>query len=279
MSFSVSVDGHLLTLKSPHDFDFLHRFGRVFRVFDHLISGNLCFGIENKKGRYFVKYAGALSENYLGSAEQAIERLKNGADLYRAISHPALPKLLYEEKTESGYLCIFPWLDAYPIGPLPDSFVRMRSLPFIQRCAMLDSFFSLLVEAAHMDYLAAGLSDSHILIDFERARLYLCSMDDFIRMPAINTRGRLPGSPYYLAPEAYRIGAELGEPLTVYAMGAAAMALLGDRYTMAPECWEASQSLLRLTLSALSEDEKKRPVSAESFLSAWRNGILDLPFQ
>ncbi len=278
MSFPVSADGHAFSLKAPHDFRFLRRFGRVFRVFDRLISGNICFGVENETGRYFIKYAGALPENYLGSGVQAVARLRHAAFLYRSIKHPALPPLLYEEQIGDGYLCVFPWLDAYPIGPLPNSFQRMRALPFIQRCAMLDSFFSLLTEAARMDYIASGLADSHILIDFERARLFLCSVDDFIRMPAINVRGRLPGSPYYLAPEAYHTGADLGEPISVYAMGALAMAMLGDRHTMAVSQWEASRTLLNLTLSALSEDEKKRPPTAESFLSAWRDGIRALSF-
>lgn len=278
MPFPISVDGHRFSLKSPHDLTFLHRFGRVFRVFDHLISGNLCFGVENEKGRYFIKYAGALPENYLGSEKKAVARLQAAAHLYRTLKHPALPPLLYEEQAGSGYLCVFPWLNAYPLGPLTDNFLRMRAMPFLQRCAMLDALLSLFVEISQMDYVAAGIADSHILVDFDHSKLYLCSVDDCMPMPALNVRGRLPGSPYYLAPEAYRAGADLGEPLTVYAMGALAMALIGDRHTLSYSSWEASQLLFTLTLSALQEDEKKRPATAESFLAAWRDGIRALPF-
>lgn len=279
MAWTAFVDGLPVTLKSPHDLGFLARFGRVFRVFDQLISGNLCFGVENDAGRYFVKYAGAQPQNYLGGAQEAALRLENAARLYRALSHPALPPLLHHERLPGGCLCVFPWLNAYPLGPLPENFITVRALPFLQRCAMLDSLFSLLAETARLDHVAAGLSDSHLLYDPKQGTLTLCSLDDFMPMPALNARGRLPGSPFYLAPEAYRPGAELGEGLTVYAMGALAMALVGDRRTRSPIQWEASKQLLSLTLSALSEDEKKRPATAESFLSAWRDGIRLLKFE
>ena len=61
---TVFVQDLPVQLKSWHDLDFIHSFGRVFRVFDHLISGNLCFGVENEQGRFFIKYAGAPTINY-----------------------------------------------------------------------------------------------------------------------------------------------------------------------------------------------------------------------
>ena len=39
------IDGVSFTLKEAHNFDWLHKLGQVFTVFDKQDSGNLSFGI------------------------------------------------------------------------------------------------------------------------------------------------------------------------------------------------------------------------------------------
>lgn len=39
------IDGLPYKLKAPFDFEFIHRYGRVFKVFDDQDSGNICFGV------------------------------------------------------------------------------------------------------------------------------------------------------------------------------------------------------------------------------------------
>ena len=46
------ADGIQYKLKSPYDFSFLSRYGRVFRVFDDQDSGNIGFGIVDNDMRY-----------------------------------------------------------------------------------------------------------------------------------------------------------------------------------------------------------------------------------
>ena len=63
-------------LKSAFDFSFLSEYGRVFKVFDDQDSGNICFGTEKDGQRYFIKFAGAPTEQYNGDPADAIARLK-----------------------------------------------------------------------------------------------------------------------------------------------------------------------------------------------------------
>ena len=59
MVVTLFPDGIPCVVKEETDLSFLHRWGRVFRVFDRQDSGNLCFGLEREGRRYFLKYAGA----------------------------------------------------------------------------------------------------------------------------------------------------------------------------------------------------------------------------
>lgn len=275
---TVFVQEHPVRLKSWHDLSFIDGFGRVFQVFDHLISGNLGFGVENDKGRFFIKYAGAPTINYLGSGEDAIERLHRAVQTYQVLAHPAVPSLLGVEEMPQGLACVFPWVEGYPLGPLPEHFFAMRQLSMVDRLSMLDRLFSFFVLASQHDYIAAGLADNHLLINFHEPKLTLTSVDDFMRMPCINTRGRLPGSPWYLAPEAYHTGISLDEGVTVYAMGALAMTFLGDRDAPTLKTWTAAAPLYHIAIKALSEEKSLRFPSAQSFLDAWRQAVRSIPF-
>lgn len=277
-SVTLYVDALPVELKSFHDLGFLHRYGRVFRVLDKMISGTLAFGVENEKGRFYLKYAGALPINYAGDPDVAINRLKNAARIYETLSHPLLPALIEKAETDRGFLMLFPWIDGYPVGPLADNYQRMRNLSASDRCRMLDSFFSFHVLVSRYDYIAAGLTDNNLTVRYRDNTLHLTGIDDYARMPVMNVRGRLPGSPWYLAPECYRTAASLDERVTVYAMGAAAFTFLGDRQTPALPSWELSPALFRIAKQALAEDREKRFASAEAFLNAWRHAILDTPF-
>lgn len=275
---TIYVQEHPVRLKSWHDISFINEFGQVFQVFDHLISGNLCFGVQNDKGRFFIKYAGAPTINYIGSEEDAIERLHRSVQTYQVLAHPIIPSLLGVEEMPQGLICVFPWITGYPLGPLPEHYRAMRQLAVVDRLAMLDNVFSFFCLASRHDYIAAGLTDSHLLIDFQHLRLTLSSVDDFMRMPCINTRGRLPGAPWYLAPEAYHTGASLDEGVTIYAMGALAMTFLGERSAPSLKTWTGAPLLFDIAKKALSVEKSQRFPSAQSFLDAWRQAVHSIPF-
>lgn len=48
----------------------------MFKVYDDQDSGNICFGTEKDGQRYFVKFAGAPTEQFGGDPADAISRLK-----------------------------------------------------------------------------------------------------------------------------------------------------------------------------------------------------------
>ena len=70
------IDGIPFKLKSTFDFSFMKEYGTVFKVYDDQDSGNICFGTEKDGQRYFVKFAGAPTEQYGGDPADAISRLK-----------------------------------------------------------------------------------------------------------------------------------------------------------------------------------------------------------
>jgi serine/threonine-protein kinase len=271
-----NIAGKTVLLKSEHDFSFLDEFDQIFAVFDELISGNICFGAQKNGKKYFLKYAGALPKNYIGSAEQAIQRLKNAEDSYKTLAHKALANLLYTKEYPHGFLMAFDFLYSFPIGPLPVYKKQLRRVPLSMRLAMLDNMFDFFALASRRDYIAANLSDSKFLFDINNASLVLSSINGFIKMPCQNT-GRLQGSSIYLPPEAYQF-ALLDERLTVYSMGVLAMQLLGNISTKSFEDWEADKSLYNITMQALKENRALRQQSAEAFLKSWREAISNMPF-
>ena len=70
------ADSTPFKLKSAFDFSFLSEHGTVFKVYDDQDSGNICFGTEKDCQRYFIKFAGAPTEQYTGDPADAIARLK-----------------------------------------------------------------------------------------------------------------------------------------------------------------------------------------------------------
>lgn len=94
MVVTLFPDGIPCVVKEETDLSFLHRWGRVFRVFDRQDSGNLCFGLEREGRRYFLKYAGARPLCFDGEPSEAVRLLEKSAQVIRDLAHPALLPLL-----------------------------------------------------------------------------------------------------------------------------------------------------------------------------------------
>lgn len=73
---TMELDGIAFELREPHDFAWLRRLGRVFRVFDRQDSGNICIGVRSGSRRLFIKYAGARKVDYDGATADAVARLR-----------------------------------------------------------------------------------------------------------------------------------------------------------------------------------------------------------
>lgn len=111
-----SVDGIPYKLKASFDFSFLSKYGRVFKVLDRQDSGNICFGLEKDGARYFVKFAGAPTEQYDGNPKDAISRLKAAVPVYQTLRHPNLIEFITAEDIQNGFACVFKWADGECMG-------------------------------------------------------------------------------------------------------------------------------------------------------------------
>ena len=271
------LDGIPVRLKAPHDLGWLSAFGRVFCVFDHLISGNLCFGVENPAGRLFIKYAGAQTINCAGDPGAAVMALRGAAERYNLLSHPNLSQKMDAFETENGFGLVFPWFPGFALAPVPLYLRQLRGLPLLYRLRIYDGLAGFIVNASDCDYVAAGVADEHILYDAFSQRVIFSSVDRYLLMPAKTPYAKMPGSPFYVAPEGYSPGETLDETTNVYTMGALAFTFFGDRSTFAQAGWEAPMPLFFEAKNAVHDKKEKRHQSAAGFLTAWREAVLRLP--
>lgn len=271
------VQGLAVRLKAFHDLSWVERFGRPFLVLDQLSSGMLCFGVENQQGRLFLKYAGAPCLNYPNNPRIAIDKLKLAAQHYQRFQHPALVRFQHAEDFGSGFLLAFHWLEGLPLSPNESVYSSFRRAALLDRLRMMDGLIDLHVQLERRGLIVSGLKDSHLIYDEKKQRLTLCNMDDYLPLPALNLRGRLPGSPNYLAPEAYQKGIALDESCSAYAMGALAYTFFGDRALQQHGPWDAPQRLRLVADKAMLRDRDKRFQSVEALQKAWREAVLLSP--
>lgn len=110
----INIDDVSFELKdSSFNFDFLQDYGKVFTVFDKNDSGNISFGVENNKNRYFIKVAGTKTVNKHENqkTEDTIKNLIHAADVHKTLKHPSLINLVENKKIPNGYILVFDWVD------------------------------------------------------------------------------------------------------------------------------------------------------------------------
>ena len=272
-----TIDGLPIRLKAPHDLSWTSRFGRVFCVFDQLISGNLGLGIEDGAKRYFIKYAGAPTLNHAGDPAAAVRRLREADETYQLLAHPCLTRRLDAFQTREGYGIVFTWFPGFALAPLDIHMRRLRALRPGTRFRLFDGLADFIALASGKDYITAGIADQNILVDFDNERAIFSSVDHFLPMPVINARGRLPGSPWFLAPEAYAPCAKLEEATNVFQLGMLAHTFFGNRAAPSPSQWEATPELFAVASRACQPDLNRRYQAASDFLTAWRQGVMAIP--
>lgn len=271
-----TIDGVSYEARTEPDLRFLRPYGTVFQVFDRLLSGNLCFGVEGPYGRLFIKFAGAETVNFTGRPRDAAELLKNAMPLWET-RHPALPRLLSHGPLVNGYAAVYEWLDAAQLtnSDPSDTHVRQRllHLPVTSRLSLIDPVFSLHEALAEKGYVAADFSSRNILIDFETARLWVCDIDSYVPCPFLNALGRMPGEIGYLAPEELTRGSTVSEDSTVYKLGRLALCFFSDDETLSEDRFSAPSSLFPVIKRALEEDRSLRYRTVHEFLTAWRAAL------
>ena len=264
-----SIDGIPFRMKKPHDFSFLRKYGKVFKVFDDQDSGNICFGTEKDGKKYFIKFAGARTNRYSGDPSEAVARLKTALSIYRDLHHPNLIQLLDAEEIGGGFAAIFQWFPGQCMGRMyPAERERFMSMPLETKMKVFRDILDFFEHTASRQYVAIDFYDGCIMYDFDSEKTALCDIDFYRKVPCQNDMGRMWGSSRFQSPEEYRLGAVLDEITNVYTIGATAFALFSDS-RRDPESWPLSPALYEVVKKAVSDDRSCRQQSLRQFAAEW----------
>ncbi len=271
-----NIDGIPYKMKSGYDFDFLHEYGTVFKVFDDQDSGNICFGIRGKSQgcgeapRYFVKYAGAPTEAYKGTPQDAVQRLKATPPLYRTLAHPRLIELLETREMGGGYAMIFKWAQGISMGRMyPEEHRRFMNLPTETRMRIFRDLLDFLEHVHRKGYVAVDFYDGSVMYTEEGNTLF-CDIDLFCKKPYRNPVGRMWGSSRFMSPEEFIRGAEIDEISNVYMAGAFAFALFGG-YERRLDSWTLSRKLYRVVRKSVCKKRDSRQQSIRQLIEEWED--------
>ena len=289
----MSIDGVNFRMGEPHDFSFIYKIGMVFRVFDAMDSGNICFGVEQDGKRYFVKFAGARTMDYKGEFVDAVDRLKAAVMVYNDLQHPYLINLVDHYQVGNGYLAIFDWVDGEGLRSYwdcvgqamwnhPDSpNYRFRHLPLKKRIAVVDKIMDFHQYVVEKNYVPVDFYDGSMIYNFATDDFHICDIDFYRKTPTYNDMGKMWGSSRFMSPEEYQLGAALDEVSVVFILGATAFELLGGKTENAYkawrngtsdrsyESWSASKALFDVANKATSIERSKRYQTVAKLIEAW----------
>ena len=264
-----SIDGINYELQQPFNMNFVSKYGRVFKVFDKQDSGCICFGVQTKDERLFVKFAGARPVRYKGTQENAILGLRAASKAYKDLKNSNLVSFINGVDIENGYVAIFQWTDAECMGKQYDSRFKFFELSIGDRIHILEDILAFHKFVSEQGYVAIDFYDGSIMFDFSNKRMKICDIDYYTKMPYINSVGRMPGSSRFMSPEEFEKGSVIDEVSNVFLMGATAFALLGDATDRTLQKWHADKALFSVAEKAVSKDRTKRYQSLDELTIAW----------
>jgi serine/threonine-protein kinase len=263
------IDNVPYKLKAPFDMSFIRRYGNVFKAYYNQDSGNICFGVQNDENRYFVKFAGAYTEQYAGTPGDAMARLKATEPVYQDLAHPNLIKFIKAEEVGGGFAVIYEWTDGECMGrQYPLSRQKFLQMPHSTKLDVFDDILSFHAHVTDKGYVAIDFYDGSIMYDFSAKKTLICDIDFYSKAPYTNNMGRMWGSSRFMSPEEFKLGEAIDEITNVYLMGATAFALFGD-YIRTPEKWQLGEGLYKVALKAVSNERNKRQQSIRQFIEEW----------
>lgn len=285
------IDGVKFRLKKPCDLRWIKRYGTVFTAIDETGSGCLCFGMRKENERFFAKVAGAGTTEAEVSPEESVRILKNAAELYRILRHPALTELLETHSEGNCYAAVFRWMEGtglfehwnfarYAKEGKQDPMDRFKKLPIPKKLAAAETIFSFMENVADKKYVAVDFYDGSLIYDFQTDRLAICDIDLFRKQPAVNEMGSgYWGTKRLKAPEEYVLGAEINEATNVFTIGALLFDFFGEYTTQeikkryeesrfrpcSPEKWTLGPENYRVMQKAVCPDRKGRYQTIREF--------------
>ena len=263
------IDGIEFKIKEEYDFSFLREYGRVFKVFDDQDSGNICFGTDNGKKRYFVKFAGAKTAEYNGEPIDAVNRLKSTVPIYENLKHNNLIEYIESKEINNGFAMIFKWTDGECMGRMyPESHKKFMALSNEIKLKVFDDILDFINYVADARYVAIDFYDGSIMYDFDEQKTIICDIDFFRKAPVTNDMGRMWGSSIFMSPEEFILGEAIDEITNVYTLGAMAFALFGN-YKRDLENWTLSENLYNVAVKATSDNRLNRYQSVAKLMNVW----------
>lgn len=257
------------SLKEPFDFSFLREYGEPFAVFDQQDSGNLCFGVCANDQKLFLKIAGAATLRATVTPEEAIQRMRQTAQIYRDLAHKSLTRLVAEEAIPGGLLLCFEWFDGLCMGKQYDSHRVFAALPLENLLSVFRDVLCFHEHVHEKGYVAVDFYDGAILYSPEKNQTMICDIELYQRKPMVNTMGRMWGSSRFMSPEECTLGAAIDERSNVFCMGATAFQLLGGGMERAIEKWRADAALHAVAAKAVRERPEDRYPTIAKMRHAW----------
>lgn len=148
---------------------------------------------------------------------------------------------------------------------------KFKRLPLDKRLEAFNVVLSFFETVASKEYVAIDFYDASILYDFPTDRITICDVDLFAKQPYTNTMGRMWGSPRFMSPEEYTLGAIIDEVTNVYTLGAFAFFALGDEIDRRFEKWQADRCLFDIATKATDPDRTRRYQRIGEFAESWRS--------
>lgn len=206
----------------------------ILREFNHLSqdSGNLSWLVESGGQRLFVKTAGTTHPPAAGASLPYLDHpgrvslLRNAIDLARSCDHHALPALLNVIESPAGPALVYEGATGDLVGVRREErgnpaspYQRFAHLPAPALLGLFDTLIDLHVALAAAGWVAGDLYDGCLIVDFQAPHLRVIDLDSYRQGATTNEMGRMFGSPRFMAPEEFELGARLDERTTVFTLG------------------------------------------------------------
>jgi len=260
----------------------LNQTGALFAVFDEHSqdSGNISYGVQVDRQRFFVKTAGDPSDpRPFLSHKERVALLRNAARLWRSCAHVALPRLHNDIESLHGPLLVYDWVDGELLYAdretrykLQSAFQRFRRLPVLEILNALNQLFELHLALAQAGWIANDFYDGSLIYDFARQDIHVIDLDGYREGPFVNGMGRMFGSSRYMAPEEFERGASIDERTTVFTLGRTVANLLSDG-TLARSAFRGSDAQFEVVSRACQTSREQRFASVADFYAAWLEAI------
>ena len=245
---------------------YLEAIGTIFATFGAPTqdSGNVSYGVQVGGERFFVKTTDPEAEVF-GDHATRVALLYNAARFRRSCDHPTLPALHRIFETAHGPALVYDWVDGeclYGGRDDPQSaHQRFRRLPVKAILDVLDAIYDLHVQLVQRGWIAVDFYDGCLMYDFERQAAHIVDLDNYHLGAFTNQMGRMFGSTRFMAPEEFERGAVIDERTTLFTMGRAAIAFLGD---------DIGGAMGEVVRRACRQEREVLYSSMEEFYAAWQ---------